>query len=246
MKSIAIIPARYDSQRLPQKLLLKLGGIPIICRVWQNISKSKKLNKVIVATDDERISNELELYGIPYVMTSKDLPSGTDRICSALNLINESADIVVNVQGDEPFLEGSHIDLLLDKFNTSDFDVATFITKINDTQSIINPNVVKVVLGERNNALYFSRSSVPYLRDFPIEQWLEHNSYWKHIGIYAYKIDAINTFSKLPVSNLERIEKLEQLRLLEYGYKYQCVTLVHELISIDTIEDYELAKTRFD
>jgi len=245
MKRIAIIPARYDSQRLPHKLLLELGGLPIICRVWQNITEAKSIDKAIVATDDARISDELKRYCIPYVMTDKELPSGTDRVFAALESLNESVDIILNVQGDEPFLSGEDIEKLLSEFDNNNFSIATFISKITDYEAISNPNVVKVVVSSGGDALYFSRSSVPYLRDYPREEWLNHTTYWKHIGIYAYTIDALKAFAGLPISNLEKIEKLEQLRLLENGFKFQCVELEKELIGIDTLEDYELAKIRF-
>lgn len=241
-KNIAIIPARFQSQRLLGKPILNLGDIPIVVRVWQNISKSDLLDKVIVATDDERISSVLDKYNVPYVMTSPLLPSGTDRIYEALCQIGGDYDVVVNVQGDEPFLLAEDVDKLIAEFDTSKYDVATFVSRIENLEDLKNPNNVKVALSDNFRAVYFSRSPIPFLRDFVMEDWLSNNVYWKHIGIYAYSKTALEAFVKLPQSNLEKIEKLEQLRLLEQGFSFRCVELNKKLIGIDTLEDLELAQ----
>lgn len=242
MKSIAIIPARYSSTRLPGKPLLDIGGLPMFVRVWKNISSASNLDKTIVATDDDRIAKVAEEYEVPYVMTSPDLQSGTDRLYAATELIDEEYDLIVNVQGDEPFLLGEDIELLLNNFNCNKYDVATFIQKINSSEDLSNPNIVKVAINEKGKAVYFSRSPIPYLRDYPIESWLQQRDYWRHIGVYAYSYNALKSFAELPPSDLEKTEKLEQLRLLEKGFAYKCIELERELIGIDTPEDYEKVK----
>lgn len=242
MRAIAIIPARYASQRLPGKPLLLLGGIPIFVRVWQNISKAESISSAIVATDDERIAQVAEEYSIPYIMTSPDHPSGTDRIYSAYSMLNEVYDVIVNVQGDEPFLTAEDLDLLISSFDITKFDVATFASKIKSAEELTNPNCVKAVRSNAGGAVYFSRSPVPYFRDENIYEWHEKFDYWKHIGVYAYTSKALKAFVELEQSPLEKVEKLEQLRLLEAGYKFQCVELNRQLIGIDTAEDLERAE----
>lgn len=245
MNSIAIIPARYHSQRLPGKPILMLAGIPIVVRVWQNISSSQLISKAVVATDDQRIAETLDKHSVPYILTSPDLPSGTDRIYQALCKIEGDYDVIVNVQGDEPFLTANDIDKLISEFDTKNFDVATFVSKISGYDDLVNPNNVKVAVSNDFRAIYFSRSPIPYLRDNDIKNWTIANNYWKHIGVYAYRKSALKAFVASEQSALEKIEKLEQLRLLEQGYKFQCVQLNKKLIGIDTAEDLELAESLF-
>jgi 3-deoxy-manno-octulosonate cytidylyltransferase (CMP-KDO synthetase) len=242
MKSIAIIPARYSSNRFPGKPLVEVGGLPMVVFVWHNILTSKLLNRVLVATDDIRIAEVLTKYDVPFVLTPKEIPTGTDRIYEAYKRLNEKFEIIVNVQGDEPLLLGSDIDYLLENFDINTYDVASFVTKINDNEELSNPNNVKVVLGCNNQAIYFSRSAVPYLRDVEFNKWLSYCDFWKHIGIYAYKEQALEFFIKTEQSNLELMEKLEQLRLLEHGFKFQCIQLNKKLIGVDTPEDLEKVK----
>ena len=244
MKVIAIIPARYASQRLVGKALIELGSIPIFVRVWQNVSKSKLLSRAIIATDDERIAKVAEEYSVPYIMTSLEHLSGTDRIYEAYTKLDDDYDIIVNVQGDEPFLMAEDLDLLISSFDFANYSVATFVSKINTESDLFNPNCVKVARSKNGNALYFSRSTIPYYRDLEQNQWLNGNDYWKHIGVYAYTLSALKAFVALEQSNLEKVEKLEQLRLLENGYKFQCVELDKELIGIDTAEDLAKAEER--
>lgn len=242
MKSIAIIPARYSSNRFPGKPLAEINGIPMIVLVWRNISTSKFVNRVLVATDDNRIANVLTKFNVPFVMTRQEIPTGTDRIYEAYKNLGEEFEIIINVQGDEPLLLGNDIDNLIECFDTNSFDVATFITQIENEEELTNPNNVKVVLGNNNRAIYFSRSAVPYLRDVELNKWLLHNDFWKHIGIYAYKNEALEFFVRCKQSNLELMEKLEQLRLLEHGFKFQCVPLNKKLVGVDTPDDLEKVK----
>ncbi len=246
MKSIAIIPARYSSSRFPGKPLVEINGLPMIVLVWQNIHKSRLINTVIVATDDERIANILDKYQIPFVLTNPQIPTGTDRIYSAYRQINTDFDIIINVQGDEPLLSGSDLDKLIENFDTIEYDVATFISPIDDFEELVNPNNVKVAVGENYRALYFSRSVIPHLRDFGINEWLKKQTYWKHIGIYAYKANVLEFFVNTPQTKIELSEKLEQLRLLEHGYRFQCIPLNKKLIGVDTPEDLEKIKVLFN
>jgi len=240
-KIIAIIPARYSSTRLVGKPLADINGLPMIIRVWQNVSQSKYINQVIIATDDHRIADVCNQYNCPFVMTDPELNSGTERVYSAFKILDEEQDIIVNIQGDEPLLKENDIDNLLNNFLKTNFDVGTLITKINTSEEIFNPNNVKVVLDKNNCAMYFSRSAIPFIRDSEQEHW-HKEIYWKHIGIYAYRKSALEKFVSLPESNLENYEKLEQLRLLEFGCKFYCVETNAKLISIDTQEDLDLLR----
>ncbi len=242
LNAIGIIPARYASTRLKVKPLVDIGGIPLIIRVWKNISESKSLKRVVVATDDERILEICNQYGAEAVLTPKELVSGTDRVYNAYKKIGASEEIIVNIQGDEPLLTYDIVDNLLEKFALSSADVATIITKINDEKELFSENCVKVVIDKNNIAIYFSRSPIPYLRDKAKSEWIENALFWKHIGIYAYKKEALEKFVNLPVSKYENLEKLEQLRLLEENAKYLCVECNKQLIGVDTPEDLELVR----
>ena len=239
---IGIIPARYSSQRLNAKVLADIKGMPMIIRVWQNVSKSKYMRQTIIATDDKRIADVCKQFNCPFVMTEPELNSGTERVFSAYNLLKSNHDIIVNIQGDEPLLQAKDIDLLLEQFIKTNFDVGTLITKINTNEEIFNPNNVKVVLDKNNCAMYFSRSAIPFVRDLESTEWHNKN-YWKHIGIYAYRKNVLEKFVSLPQSELENYEKLEQLRLLELGYKLYCVATDTKLVGVDTQEDLDLVRS---
>lgn len=236
---IGIIPARYSSVRLKAKPLVDICGLPMLIRVWQNTSKSKMMKNVVVATDDEKIINVCKQYNVPAVMTDPALPSGTDRVFAAYKELGNNEEIVVNIQGDEPLVTSEDIDIMLEKFLRADADAGTLITKIKIEEDLLNFASVKVVLDSKSNAMYFSRSPIPCLRDLPQEKWLENATFWKHIGIYAYKINILEKFVKLPLSNYESLEKLEQLRLLEQGAKFFCVETKSNLIGVDTQEDLD-------
>jgi 3-deoxy-manno-octulosonate cytidylyltransferase (CMP-KDO synthetase) len=236
-RTIGIIPARYASTRLPGKPLVDIKGKSLIQRVYEAVSQSQALDRIIIATDDERIAEECKTFNAEFVMTPSELPSGTDRVKFAYDELNENAEIIVNIQGDEPLLFGEIIDKMLAGFAERNADVATLIKKINSYDDLDDPSVVKVALGTNNLAAYFSRTAIPYLRDIEKNQRLEAYDYFKHIGIYAYKLEALEKFFKLPVSKLESAEKLEQLRLLESGALYYCAETDAELIGVDTPED---------
>jgi 3-deoxy-manno-octulosonate cytidylyltransferase (CMP-KDO synthetase) len=233
--TVCIIPARYDSSRLPGKPLVNISGKPMIQWVYENAIKAEKIDQVIVATDHEKIKQKVESFGGNVVMTDSELASGTDRVAAAAK--NLDVDIVINLQGDEPFIEAGLLDKLVSAFYDEHVYMATPIGKINERHELINPSVVKVVKDKHNYALIFSRNEIPYLRDIDKKLWLEKFNFYKHIGIYAYRKSFLNKLTELPVSALERAECLEQLRALENGYKIYTVETEYNSISVDTPED---------
>jgi len=247
MRVIGIIPARIGSTRLSEKPLQKIAGKELILHVCQQAMKSKNLDRLVVATDDERIAQLCEpLIGVETFVSKKEYATGTDRIADTLVELDDTADIVVNIQGDEPFLTPEMIDNLIDKFSVTLSDVGTYIRRITKSEELFNPSIVKVVLQNDYNALYFSRSPIPYCRAAGenSNEWLGNHVYWKHIGIYAYRAEALEKFSRFPETDLEVAESLEQLRLLQSGLKYFCVETNNDLISIDTPEDIERAELK--
>ncbi len=242
IKAIGIIPARYESTRLPGKLLEDLGGKPVLQWVWQGASRSQLLNRLIVATDSERIADLCQSMGAEFIITPKDIASGSDRVLYAYEQLKINANIVVNIQGDEPFIDGNLLDILVAELDSSSADVATLIKKIDSEREIFDPSVVKVVCDNAGFALYFSRNAIPFARDKANNEWHKLNCFFRHIGIYAFKSDVLRSFASLHQSELEQIEKLEQLRLLQNGYKIRCVETDANLIGIDTFEDLEKAR----
>lgn len=236
MKFIGIIPARYQSSRFPGKPLAVIGNKPMIQWVYENVEKA--VGEVWVATDDERIFNAVEHFGGKAVETLSTHQSGTDRCAEAALKIAEKTDfnVVINVQGDEPFIQPKQIELLKSCF-TTDADIATLIKKIETSEELFNPNRPKVVTDNQQNALYFSRSSIPYVRGFENENWILKQTFWAHIGMYAYKADVLQSISKLKQGVLELAESLEQLRWLENGFKIKTAVTDHQSIGIDTPED---------
>lgn len=244
MKVIAIIPSRLASQRLPRKPLADICGKPMIQWVYEAAKNAQFINEVYVATDAPEIADLCSKFGAEYILTSPDIPSGTDRIAVAFDSLQTEADVVINIQGDEPFITSEMLDKFVQFFAEKEFDVATIITKIHNSEDIENPSVVKVALNKDNYGLYFSRTPIPHLRDLPLNKWTENADFWKHIGIYAYKPQALKLFTELPQSNLEQMEKLEQLRLLEEGAKFLCYETNLDLLAIDTPEDLENARKK--
>lgn len=239
LDAIAIIPARLESTRLEQKMLQDLNGKPLISYAIQNAKKSKYLRRVICTTDSELIAKIAEDYGAEAVLTPKSIPTGTDRIAKAYDILDETADIIFNIQGDEPLLDHQTIDLLFERFSNSLCHVGTLVKRIESIDELENPNVVKAVLEIDNSALYFSRSPIPYFRDLNRSEWIKNQVYWKHIGVYAYRDTALKAFTKLPQTDLEIAEKLEQLRLLQNNYKYFCLETKNDYHGVDTKEDLD-------
>ncbi len=235
-----IIPARYASSRFPGKPLINIGGKTMIQRVYEQACQAKTLKTVIVATDDERIYQHVQDFGGNVVMTSPNHPSGTDRCYEAYTLSGmKDIDAIVNIQGDEPFIQPGQIDLLCSIFDSREVQLGTLVKKLKNAADLNNPNAMKVVLNKDKEALYFSRSPIPYLRNHPQEKWLDNHTFYKHIGIYAYRTDVLQQIVQLPPSSLELAESLEQLRWLENGYKIKVAVTDYESISVDTPEDLE-------
>lgn len=238
MKILGIIPSRYGSTRFPGKLLVDIAGKSMVRRVYEQASKAKSLTKVIVATDHEAIVKEVNSFCGHVRMTSSEHQSGTDRCNEVLLSEVEQFDYVINIQGDEPFIEPSQIDDLASCLDHKT-QLATLIKKINHQADLLNPNIVKVIINKEHEALYFSRQTIPYLRGKSEDIWLTEHCFFKHIGIYAYKREVLAAITKLPVSSLENAESLEQLRWLENGYKIKVTETSVENYGIDTPEDLE-------
>ena len=238
MKILGIIPARYESTRFPGKVLADIQGKSMVQRVYEQAIKSKYLDKVVIATEDEQVVNHVAAFGGEVLLTKANHASGTDRCFEALKMQSEVYDYVVNIQGDEPFINPGQIDelgALLD----GTVELATLIKKITTTDELFNMGEVKTVFNKEMEALYFSRQPIPYYRNAAELDWLQQQDYFKHIGIYAYRADILEQISKLPVSNLEKAESLEQLRWLENGFKIKLAFTDFESICIDTKEDLE-------
>ena len=243
MRYIAIIPARYASTRFPAKPLAMLGGKPVIQRVYEQVSQV--LDDVYVATDDERIYSCVERFGGRAVMTRQDHRSGTDRCFEAYQRVDREFGVVINVQGDEPFIHPSQIRTLMACFDDSATQIATLVkpfVEADGLQALENPNSPKVVVSDTGRALYFSRSVIPHLRGIPREEWLARHTFLKHIGLYAYRTQTLAEITRLPQSTLEKAESLEQLRWLDNGYVIRVGQTDVETIGIDTPEDLQRAE----
>ena len=230
MKILGVIPARYASTRFPGKPLVDIKGKTMIQRVYEQ-SMLANLNKVVVATDDERIAAEVSRFGGEFVMTASAHQSGTDRCAEVVQNLS-GYDIVINIQGDEPFIDPKQINLICDCFKDENVQLATLIKEIHNEEELFNPNVPKVVIGDQQQALYFSRHPIPYLRN-PAHV----HQFYKHIGIYGYKTATLLEITKLKPSALELAESLEQLRWIENGYQIQTKLTDIETIAIDSPND---------
>lgn len=243
MKIVAIIPARYASTRFPGKPLALLGGKPVIRRVWEQARKV--LDEVAVATDDERIARVVEEFGGRAVMTSPDHRSGTDRCREAFDRLGGAYDVVINVQGDEPFIRPEQIESLCRCFDDPATDIATLVRPFapeDGWEALANPNSPKVVVDKSMRALYFSRSVVPYLRGVEPSEWLTRHTFYRHIGMYGFRAAALRAVTDLKPSPLERAESLEQLRWLENGFRIGVGLTEADTVGIDTPADLERAE----
>ncbi len=241
MNFIGIIPARFGSTRFPGKPLIDISGKTMIQRVYEQAKKATSLTAVYVATEDERIERHVLGFGGKVIMTSPHAKTGTDRCLEAyekqLNFDIAIDNIIINIQGDEPFIDPLQIDLICNCFNDDKTEIATLTKKISTIEELQNPNVVKLVKSKNGEALYFSRQAIPFIRDFEQNKWIENSDFFKHIGIYAYKASVLKKISLLPISILEKAESLEQLRWLENGFAIKVAETTLESISIDTPED---------
>ncbi|MEQ8358565.1 MAG: 3-deoxy-manno-octulosonate cytidylyltransferase [Cytophagales bacterium] len=245
MRVIGIIPARYASTRYPGKPLIDIAGKTMIQRVYEQAKKCSGFEKVIIATDDQRIQNEALRIGAEVIMTSEDHPSGTDRCFEAYEKSGFNGDFIINIQGDEPFIDPGQLEALIDILDPQKVELATLAKKITDPGRLIDANSVKVVFDKNWDAIYFSRHPIPFNRDEPeISNWLSHNDYFKHIGIYAYRSDVLKAICKLERSNLEISESLEQLRWIENGFKIKLAFTDLESPNIDSPADLEKLKNQ--
>ena len=240
MKVVGIIPSRYASTRFPSKPLAMIKGKTMIQRVWEQAWKSK-LDAVVVATDDMRIADEVLKFGGQYVLTDPNHRSGTDRCREALYMLEDQYDAVVNIQGDEPFINPAQINQVIELIGREDTLLASLAKRIEDEDELFSPNVVKVVMDKQGNALYFSRNPIPFMRNLDHDKWLEKGEFYKHIGLYAYKTETLCQIAEMQSTALEMAESLEQLRWLENGLRIRMGVTQLESLSIDTQEDYEKA-----
>ena len=246
MKFLAIIPARYASSRFPGKPLALIGHKPMIQLVYEQVKK--ETDDVYVATDDERIFNAVKDFGGNVVMTSADHRSGTDRCFEAYQRIAQDADVVINIQGDEPFVQPEQIGLLKNCFSDPITEIATLVKPFSEKDtfdSLSSPNTPKVVINNRMEAIYFSRSVIPYLRGIDRLKWLQKGIFYKHIGMYAYRVDILEQITSLEPTPLELSEKLEQLRWIENSFRIKVGITNLETIGVDTPDDLQKANDFF-
>ncbi|PCI94859.1 MAG: 3-deoxy-manno-octulosonate cytidylyltransferase [Flavobacteriales bacterium] len=239
MKILGIIPSRYESTRFPGKPLIDIDGKSMIQRVYEQAKKASSLTEVVVATDDDRIFKHIKSFKGNVVMTSSSHESGTDRCAEVLGKYDSTFDVVINIQGDEPFINPEQINQLSSCFEDAKTDIATLIKKIDTEEELFNPNRPKVHFDVNNFALMFSRNAIPELPNIKKETWINNQSFYKHIGIYGYRSNILAKISQLPPSPLEQKERLEQLRWLENGYAIKVAITKHEAVAIDTPEDLE-------
>lgn len=247
MKKVIVIPARLDSSRLPKKVLLDLNGKTVLQRVYEQCLKVKNVDEVYIATDSLEIKEVCKTFTNQVIITKSTHQSGTDRIGEAILSID--CDIVINVQGDEPFIEPSLIEALVNSFSNSEISMSSAMSKVNNVKDLQNSNVVKVVVDSQNNALFFSRSMLPFPRDVKeisiANEVLEKYQFFRHIGIYGYRKEFLLHYVNMEQGSLEKIEKLEQLRALENGFKIKMIETDSSLMGIDTHEDYEEALKKY-
>lgn len=246
-KFIGIIPARYASSRFPGKPLADIGGITMIERVYRQVKK--ELDQVFVATDDDRIFDTVQSFGGKAIMTSTEHRSGTDRVNEAYHEIDTDANIIINIQGDEPFVAPEQMATIKKCFDDPDTQIATLARKYdaaNGFEGLFDPNKVKVIFDNNDFAIYFSRAILPYVRNYKWNEWLQHRDFYIHVGMYAYRSDVLDNVTKLPQSSLELAESLEQLRWLQNGYKIKVALTDAPTFGIDTPEDLEQAKKLFN
>lgn len=242
MKVLGIIPARFHSSRFPAKALVNIGGKSMVQRVYEQAHQANKLNHLLVATDDERIYEHIDKLGYAVEMTDVTHQSGTDR-CAQVSQRYPDYDLVVNIQGDEPFIQPTQIDAVIEPLLADhNLTISTLAKKIEHSELLFNPNVVKVVINRLGRAVYFSRATIPFVRQAVTQDWLNCADFYKHIGLYAFQREALLQITQLPVSALEQTEALEQLRWLDYGYSISVSVTQEESYGIDTPEDLERIK----
>jgi 3-deoxy-manno-octulosonate cytidylyltransferase (CMP-KDO synthetase) len=236
---VGIIPARYASTRFPGKSLIDIKGKSMIQRVYEQSAKSATLHKLVVATDDERILSHVQSFGGEAVMTGTDHPSGTDRCWDALQQLGGHYQYVINIQGDEPFIDPAQIDELAAVLHDGSVELATQMIPVSTHEELFDQGEVKIVLNNKMEALYFSRMVIPFIKGIDEKEWHKHHKFYRHVGMYAYRRDVLEQVTRLPVSPLEHAESLEQLRWVEHGFKIKCVITRFESHCIDAPGDVE-------
>jgi 3-deoxy-manno-octulosonate cytidylyltransferase (CMP-KDO synthetase) len=246
MSRVAIIPARYASERLPGKPLALIAGKPMIQHVYERARQARLLDEVIVATDDERVAAAVRAFGGTVVLTPRDVRSGTDRIALVAQELTR-ASVIVNVQGDEPLIDPAMIDEAIEPLlRDSSLVASTLVRPISSSEDLASPSIVKVVLNAHGDCLYFSRSPIPFARDIPSGDWLRTASYYKHIGLYVFRREFLLHYATLPQTPLEKAEKLEQLRILEHGFVIRAVVTGHDSVPVDTADDLKRVRATFE
>lgn len=243
MKTSAVIPARLASSRLPRKVLVDIQGHPLVWHVWSQVSKTKLIDNIYIATDSEEVKQVGESFGANVLLSDPNCQSGTERIASILSQI--PGDRILNVQGDEPFVDPVMLDGLIEHWNNNPADLITPIFKISSSSELFNPNIVKVARAADCHALYFSRSPIPFIRDYPQDQWLDHVTFWGHIGVYGFQRSVLEKYYELPASDLEPLERLEQLRFLEAGYVFQTFETTYRPLAVDVKDDLDQVREIF-
>lgn len=236
---LGVIPARYASTRFPGKPLIDIQGKSMVQRVYEQAKKAKSLDKVVVATDDQRIFDHVKAFGGDVVMTKEDHPSGTDRCFEALKNTKGDFQYVINIQGDEPFIDPSQIELLADLLKDGKTELATLMIPVTSWEVLFDMGEVKIVMNDKMEALYFSREVIPYIKGEDKKEWHKHFNYYRHVGMYAYRKDILEQITRLAPSSLEKAESLEQLRWLENGFKIKLAITDHDSHCIDRPEDVE-------
>jgi 3-deoxy-manno-octulosonate cytidylyltransferase (CMP-KDO synthetase) len=238
MSILGIIPARFASTRFPGKPLIQINGKTMLQRVYEQSAKAMLLNEIVIATDDQRIADHAKSFGAKVIMTNSNHPSGTDRCYEAYTIQGKTFDHVINIQGDEPFLDPMQIDALAEVCDST-VEIATQMTRCRSYEVLFDKGEVKITLNQKNEALYFSRQVIPFIKGVQENDWHNHFNYYRHVGMYAYRTDVLEAISKLKPSALENAESLEQLRWLEHGYKIKCVETDFDSHCIDVPEDVE-------
>lgn len=247
VKAICVIPSRFGSVRLPGKPLIDICGKPLIQRVFERAAQAKKIERVLVATDDERIKKVVEDFGGEAVMSPPSLPTGSDRVARVLEDLNLEQDVIFNLQGDEPLIDSVDLDRIIECFEQdTNTEMASLMAPLHNEEDVMDPNQVKVVVDHNNRALYFSRNPIPYWRKKDEVEWAQRPAnYWLHLGVYAFRRDILQNYSCWPRSPLERSESLEQLRALEHGVKITMVTTPHPWPGVNTQSDVERVRKAF-
>lgn len=238
MSILGIIPARYASTRFPGKPLAMIKGKSMLQRVFEQAKKSKALSEIIIATEDQRIVDHANTFGAKALITSAHHASGTDRCFEAYQIYNKYFNYVLNIQGDEPFLDPNQIDEIC-QICDNRIEIGTQMTLCTSQDFLVNRGEVKIVLNNNNEALYFSREPIPHLRNVNVNDWCSHFKYYRHVGTYVYRTDVLEKISKLSISSLETAESLEQLRWLQNGFKIKCVETNYDSHAVDTPDDIE-------